>query len=337
MTALQAKLKELPRLNAETEWMEFKHNNDHPQLIGEYVSALANGAALHGQPFGYLVWGIEDGTHRIVGTSFQPKQAKVKQEELENWLLRQLNPRIEVGFHQFEMDGLPVALLEIQAARTAPVSFKDERYIRVGSYKQKLHDFPEKERKLWQTLSAGQQDWSAQVIEDATLADLDAQALQFARAQYQEKHPPLAAEAAHWDDLTFLNKARLCLSGNLTNTALLLLGKDESSHRLLPAIAHLTWVLRDERNLEKDYQHFGPPFLIASEQVRAKIRNLTVRHLPNDTLFPIEVTQYDAWVLRKCLHNCITHQDTGCGAASTSWSRLIRYCSQIWVRSFPAQ
>lgn len=223
--------------------------------------------------------------------------------------MRQLNPRIEVVFHQSELDGLPVALLEIQAARTAPVSFKDERYIRVGSYKQKLHDFPEKERKLWQILSAGQQDWSAQVIEDATLADLDAQALQFARAQYQEKNPQLAAEAAHWDDLTFLNKARLCLSGKLTNTALLLLGKDEASHRLLPAIAHLTWVLRDERNLEKDYQHFGPPFLIASEQVHGKIRNLTVRHLPNDTLFPIEIAQYDSWVLRECLHNCIAHQD----------------------------
>lgn len=68
-------------------------------------------------------------------------------------------------------------------------------------------------------------------------------------------------------------------------------------------------MLRDERNIEKDYQHFGPPFLIASEQVRGKIRNLTVRHLPNDTLFPIEITQYDAWVLRECLHNCIAHQD----------------------------
>lgn len=77
----------------------------------------------------------------------------------------------------------------------------------------------------------------------------------------------------------------------------------------MPAIAHITWVLRDERNIEKDYQHFGPPFLIASEQVRGKIRNLTVRHLPNDTLFPIEITQYDAWVLRECLHNCIAHQD----------------------------
>ncbi len=309
MTALQTKLKELLHLNAETEWVEFKHNNDNPLLIGEYISALANGAALHHQPFGYLVWGIEDGTHRVIGTSFQPKQAKVKQEELENWLLRQLNPRVDVAMHSFEMDGLPVAMLEIQAARTAPVSFKDERYIRVGSYKQKLHDFPEKERKLWQILSAEQQDWSAQIVEDATLADLDTQALNFARAQYQEKHPQLASEAAGWDELTFLNKARLCVNDKLTNTALLLLGKDESSHWLLPAYAQITWVLRDERNLEKDYQHFGPPFLIASEQVRAKIRNLTVRHLPNDTLFPIEITQYDPWVLRECLHNCFAHQD----------------------------
>ena len=199
--------------------MEFKHNNENPHLIGEYVSALSNGAALHGQAYGYLVWGIEDGTQRVVGTSFQPKQAKIKQEELENWLLRQLNPRVDVAIHQFQVDGLPIALFEIQAAKTAPVSFKDEPFIRVGSYKQKLRDFPEKERKLWQILS-GDQDWSAQIVEGATLSHLDPQALQFARAQYQEKHPPHAAELAEWDDLTFLNKAKLCLNGKLTNTAL---------------------------------------------------------------------------------------------------------------------
>ncbi|NOT58663.1 MAG: hypothetical protein HOP19_00385 [Acidobacteria bacterium] len=139
----------------------------------------------------------------------------------------------------------------------ATIRFEPLRGYPRASYKQKLHDFPEKERKLWQILSAGQQDWSAQIVEDATLADLDTQALQFARAQYQGKHPPLAAEAAQWDDLTFLNKARLCVNDQLTHTALLLLGKNESSYWLLPANAQITWVLRDKRNLEKDYQLFG--------------------------------------------------------------------------------
>ena len=104
---LQAKLDELLRLPAETEWVEFKHNNDNPQEIGEYVSAIANGAALHGKRTGYLVWGIEDGTHAVLGTSFRPKQAKKGNENLESWLLHQLNPRIDFTIHEFDRSGSP--------------------------------------------------------------------------------------------------------------------------------------------------------------------------------------------------------------------------------------
>lgn len=89
---LQAKLDELLRLPSETEWVEFKHNNENPQDIGEYLSALSNGAALHSRRTGYLVWGIEDGTHAVLGTKFRPKLAKKGNENLESWLLHQLNP-----------------------------------------------------------------------------------------------------------------------------------------------------------------------------------------------------------------------------------------------------
>ncbi len=89
---LQAKLDELLRLPAETEWVEFKHNNENPQDIGEYLSAISNGAALHGKRTGYLVWGIEDDTHAVLGTTFRPKQAKKGNENLESWLLHLLNP-----------------------------------------------------------------------------------------------------------------------------------------------------------------------------------------------------------------------------------------------------
>jgi ATP-dependent DNA helicase RecG len=87
------------------------------------------------------------------------------------------------------------------------------------------------------------------------------------------------------------------------------LGRDEAAHFLSPAAAWITWVLRDEHKNAKDYQHFGAPFILASGQVREKIRNLRVRHLPRGTMFPIEATQYDPWVLRETLHNCIAHQD----------------------------
>ena len=120
---LQAKLDELLRLSAETEWVEFKHNNDNPQEIGEYLSAISNGSALHGKRTGYLVWGIDDGTHAVLGTKFRPKQAKKGNEHLESWLLHQLNPRIDFTIHEFERNGAPVVLFAVQAANSTPVRF----------------------------------------------------------------------------------------------------------------------------------------------------------------------------------------------------------------------
>lgn len=306
---LLAKLEELLRLPAETEWVEFKHNNDNPQEIGEYLSALSNGAALHGRRIAYLVWGIEDSTNAIVGTTFRPKSAKKGNENLESWLLHQLSPRIDFTIHEFERDGKPVILFAVQAANSTPVRFGAEAYIRVGSYKKKLKDFPEKERRLWQILSESIEDWSVHVVEGATLADFDPDAVAFARVQYRQKHPQQAADVNAWDDATFLNKAKVCVGGQVTRTGLLLLGKPESAHHLSPAQTQITWVLRDENKQEKDYQHFDLPLLLAGDKVLQKIRNLTVRQLPSGTLFPHEVTQYDPWVIRETLHNCIAHQD----------------------------
>ncbi len=310
---LQAKLDELLRLPAETEWVEFKHNNDNPQEIGEYLSALSNGAALHGKRIGYLVLGIEDGTHAALGTIFRPKLARKGNESLENWLLQLLSPRIDFTIYELERDGARVVLFAVQAANSTPVRFAGEAYIRAGSHKKKLKEFPEKERRLWQILSESPEDWSAHIVEGAMLADLDPDAVAFARAQYRQKHPHQAAEVDAWDDATFLNKAKVCIGGKVTQTALLLLGRPESQHLLSPAQARITWVLRDEKKQEKDYQHFDLPLILAGDQVLQKIRNLTIRHLPSGTLFPHEVTQYDPWVIRETLHNCIAHQDYSMG------------------------
>lgn len=146
---LASLVNELRKLPAETEWLEFKHNNADPQEIGEYLSALANSAALCGKANAYMVWGIENETHAIVGTTFSPPMAKVGSEELENWLLRLLSPKIHFHFYPVELDGLAVVLLEIGRAFRHPVQFQNQEFIRVGSYKKKLKDFPEKERALW--------------------------------------------------------------------------------------------------------------------------------------------------------------------------------------------
>ncbi|MBI5074745.1 MAG: putative DNA binding domain-containing protein [Nitrospirae bacterium] len=140
---------ELCKLPRETEWVEFKRNDAEPEDIGEYQSALANSAALCGKAFAYLVWGIEDSSHDIVGTTFSPSAAKIGNEELENWLLRLLSPKIHFRFFEFEVNGASIVLLEVGRAFRHPVQFKGQEFIRVGSYKKRLKEFAEKERALW--------------------------------------------------------------------------------------------------------------------------------------------------------------------------------------------
>ena len=146
LTSLVRELCDLPH---ETEWVEFKVNNSNPQEIGGYISALSNAAALNGKVSAYLVWGIENETHAVVGTRFSPTTVKKGGEPLETWLLRLLNPRIAFRFYEVTIDGQWVVLLEIDRASQHPVAFSGVEYIRVGSSKKKLKEFPEKERALW--------------------------------------------------------------------------------------------------------------------------------------------------------------------------------------------
>ena len=143
--------RELCKQPNESEWVEFKHNNSKLDEIGEYISALANSAALLGRDNAYMLWGVENGNHNIVGTKFRPSRKKKGSEELENWLLRLLEPQINFSFHELTVDDLPVVLLEVAAATQEPVHFKGQEYIRVGSYKKKLKDYPTKERELWRS------------------------------------------------------------------------------------------------------------------------------------------------------------------------------------------
>jgi len=134
----------------ESEWVEFKLNYHSAEEIGERISALANGACLHDQPFGYLIFGIEDKTHKVVGTTFKVKTAKKGKEDLESWLINRLDPKIDFRIHQFEYEkDKLISLFCIPSAENRPVDFLHVSYIRVSSYTRRLGDFPEKEAKIW--------------------------------------------------------------------------------------------------------------------------------------------------------------------------------------------
>jgi len=142
-------VRELCKLPHETEWVEFKTNNAAPDEIGKYLSALANAAAFNGKAYGYVAWGIEDTTHRIVGTNFSPTTATQGNEPLETWLLRLLTPKIHFRFHSLTIDNLPVVLLEISCAFRHPLRFKSDAFIRVGPVTKPLKEAPDRERGLW--------------------------------------------------------------------------------------------------------------------------------------------------------------------------------------------
>lgn len=301
----------LDRLRAEpheTEWLEFKATRLAPHELGEYISALANSACLASKPRGYLVFGVDDDSHDICGTSFRPRSEKAAgNQDLLIWLATQLQPNVDFEVREFPAKGKQVVLFGVGPAIDQPVRFRGRAFIRVGTSKTLLSNYPAKERAIW----ARRVDWSAQICKGATLSDLDPAAIQAARDQYRVKHPDRAADLQEWNDTVFLNKAKVTVRGAVTNAAIILLGREESAALISPAVAKISWVLRDEDGIEIDYQHFGPPFLLAVSRVQQRIRNLIVRALPSGSLFPAELTQYDDWVIREALHNCIAHQDYG--------------------------
>lgn len=135
----------------ETEWVEFKHNFHSKEEIGERISALSNSAYLSSMPFGYIVFGVDDNTHNVIGTDLYGKQKMVGNEELESWLSTRLNPRIDfeiIDNFDYEDKG-HVCIFKIPAATNRPVSFLHENYVRVGSTTRKLKDYPAKEAKIW--------------------------------------------------------------------------------------------------------------------------------------------------------------------------------------------
>ncbi|MDY0012017.1 MAG: putative DNA binding domain-containing protein [Rhodocyclaceae bacterium] len=303
----------------EASTVEFKSNWDLPRDIGEYLSALANSAVLERHDHAYLVWGVNDKTHQVTGTTFKPFAAKGDgNHPLIMWLTQSTSPKPDFEFYEVQHPQGAVVLLDIKTPRTAPLAFAGVRYIRIDSHKTKLSDHPDKELRIWDLLGQ-KSDWSGEIVADATLDDLDPEALDAARRRFTEyllkaepdtaRHEHIRAEAQGWDVVTLLNKARITKAGRITRAALLLLGKDESAHFLAPVDAKLSWISRNAQNVTGSSHPYGMPFLLATDQIFRRIRNEAIEAMPDGTLFPVALQRYDSWVIREALHNCVAHQD----------------------------
>lgn len=291
--------KELP-------WLEFKLNKGSitGEQIGEYISAMSNGATISNKPFGYLVWGIEDETLLIRGTNFSFANAKHGNQDLELFIRSYIYPKINFEIFEFDYNYKHIVLLRIPAAKGEPTHFQKKAFIRIGSNKTDLRNHPNYVRIIYNS----QEDWSAKIIDEASINDLDTNAIKTAREKFKEKssRATFYNEIDNWDDFTFLDKAKITINGKITNTAIILLGKEEASHYLLPAIAEVTWKLETE---EKAYEHFGPPLLLNTTKVLQNIRNVKFKFFPDNELLSTTVNKYDTRSILEAMHNCIAHQD----------------------------
>ncbi len=303
---LQILLDDLVKQPREQQWLEFKLNKGgiNNDTIGEYISAMSNGAAISNKPFGYLVWGVEDSTHKIVGTNFSFTTAKEGNQDLELWLRNLTVPKINFQIFEFNYKTLHITLIRIPAAKGEPTHFKKVPYIRIGSNKTDLRTFTDLIRIIYNT----QEDWSALLVNNASVSDLDEEALKVARVKFKEKNhlADFADKIDTWDESTFLDRAKITINGKITNTAIILLGKEESSHYLLPALAQITWKLEGE---EKGYEHFGTPMLLNTTKVMQRIRNIKYKFFPDNELLATTVNKYETRSILEALHNCIAHQD----------------------------
>jgi ATP-dependent DNA helicase RecG len=297
----------LRNLSAENEIVEFKEAKTGYDFnkLGKYFSALSNEANLKGKPYAWLVFGVENKKHHIVGSHFRPLRKDL--DSLKSEIANKTTNRITfIEIHELNVPEGRVVMFQIPAApKGFPIAFDGHYYGRDDEELSPLN-LEEIERIRAQATT---EDWSAAIIPDATIEDLDEEAIALARKNFKNKFPEKATEVDSWNNITFLNKAKITIKGKITRTAIILLGKEESEHFINPAEAKVRWLLKDAKGNDKDYAIFGCPLILAVDKVYAKIRNLKYRYIKEGTLFPDEVNQYEPYSIREALNNCIAHQD----------------------------
>ena len=304
MQYIQLLKKQILEIGKEVRFLEFKSNYQDSDRLGKYISALSNGACLDNKEAGYLYFGVEDETLELKGTSFDVSRLKAKGNQyLEIYLRQYITPKINFKIEEFcDTDGKRFVVFVIPAAKEEPTCFMNIPYVRVDSSVTDLRPYTDWMRTIYNS----QKDWSAEIVHEATINDLDQYAIAKALEGFCQRFPDNADEAARWDTTTFLDKAKVTRDGQITRAALLLLGKEESAHHL-DYNAQIVWRLRTEK--ENAGEIFTTPYLLSTSFLMNKIRNYRMKIFPNNSLIPAEVWKYDTKSILEALHNCIAHQD----------------------------
>lgn len=295
--------------HSENEIVEFKRAQRNFDIddLGKYFSALSNEANLRERDFAWIVFGVDDKTHEIVGTSFKNGETalnKLKQDmsqhTTDKLIFREIVP--------IQVEGKRVLMFKIPASpRNIVMHWKGIAYGRDGESLVPLNQAKRDEIRNQPPIP----DWTAQLVPQATIEDLDELAIATARIMFKKVHASNipAEEVNNWTTEEFLYNSNMMRDGQITRAAILLLGKPSALDKIHPAVAQITWTLEDNDEIVQDYEHFGIPFMLTVDKVLAKIRNMTMRELPGGTLFPDTMKQYDDYTIREVLHNAIAHQD----------------------------
>lgn len=301
-------LRKYPQENVHCEWKEFKNlknsfcGNEKDDVIS-YVSAIAN---MEG---GHLVIGVHDKTLDIVGTdtyNYDRQKAILRLTE------RCVNLSTEgLDIDEFVTDDTNRKVWVIHIPKhlpKRPVFAHNKAWQRIEDSLVEMT--AERMSAILDEPIFSETDWSAQIVADAMIEDLDEVAIAKARMMFKKVHSRIPeAEVNAWTVETFLSKCGIMKNGGITRAAIILLGKYESAFKLRPAVAQVTWTRRDEKQEVVDYEHFTVPFILTVDEILSKIENLTMREMPGGTLFPDTMKQYDDYTIREALHNCIAHQD----------------------------
>lgn len=301
-------LREYPQENARCEWKEFKNLKnsfcgDEKNDVISYVSAIAN---MEG---GDLVIGVHDKTLEIVGTDTYNYD---KQKAILRLAERCVNLSTEdLYIDEFITDDTNRKVWVIHIPKhlpKRPVFAHNKAWQRIEDSLVEMTT--ERMSTILDEPIFSETDWSAQIVSDATIDDLDEVAIAKARMMFKKVHSRIPeAEVNAWTVETFLSKCGIMKNGGITRAAIILLGKYESAFKLRPAVVQVTWTRRDEKQDVVDYEHFTVPFILTVDEILSKIENLTMREMPGGTLFPDTMKQYDDYTIREALHNCIAHQD----------------------------
>lgn len=304
-------LREFPQENARCEWKEMKNlknlfAGDEKNDVISYVAAIAN---MEG---GHLVIGVQDKTLEIVGTDLSKFNLNAQSAvwKLLEHCTNLSSEGLSIDEYTTEDSHKTVWIIHIpKHLPSRPVYAHKKAWQRVEDSLVEMTQ--ERLAAILEEPVFEAKDWSAEIVPNAVLTDLDELAVAKARVMFKKVHASKipAEEIDAWTVEELLSNSGIMIDGKLTRAAIILLGKPVSVFKLRPAVVEVTWTLRDERQEVVDYEHFTAPFILTVDQILSKIRNLTMRELPGGTLFPETMKQYDDYTIREALHNAIAHQD----------------------------